>query len=136
MSVVLSILARQADKQAVATEKVLLADRTLVIGNLARWSAEGRATAAFDVYQYTEFAMLTRELLDRIDPAIILSPLVGDDFDVLEIATQLAKLGYKGRYRAITTDMPNAEMVRAEVRSHTPDLDFDLLVVPPIANDG
>lgn len=67
---------------------------------------------------------------------MVLSPLVADGFDVIDIAIRLAELKYTGRYRAIAEDLPNGNMIRKEVRAHAPDLDFDLLMMSPIANDG
>jgi len=110
--------------------------RTLVIGNLARWNAEGRVTVSFDQVRFTELQGLTESTLQVTAPDIVLSPLVGDDFDVLEVAARLSELGYKGRYRVITHKLPNADMIRSEVRDHAPELDFDLLSMPTVANDS
>lgn len=129
----MSKLARHRDLPAQASQKV---ERTLVVGNLARWNAQGRATSAFGSFHYTEFADLDGKVLRDVDPNIILSPLMDNKFDVIEVVERLRDLGYGGRYRAITEMMPNAEMVRAEIRSYAPNLDFDLLVMPEIANDG
>jgi len=129
-------LAHKSDQLSRECDGGEYSDRTLVIGNLARWSAQGRATSAFGKFHYAEFADLSRDILCKICPYIILSPLLDDKFDVLEIAERLQKLGYRGRYRAITETMPDADMIRAEIRNEAPDLDFDLLVMPPIANDG
>lgn len=109
---------------------------TLVIGNISRWNAEGRVTVSFDQVRFTEMQGLTEDILQCAAPDIILSPLVGDDFDVMEVATRLSELGYKGRYRAISQDVPNIDMIRNEVRTHAPELDFDLLPMSKVANDG
>jgi hypothetical protein len=129
-------LAHKSDQLSRECDGAEYSDCTLVIGNLARWSAQGRATSAFGKFHYTEFADLSRDTLCKLCPFIILSPLLDEKFDVIEIAARLQKLGYKGRYRAITETMPNADMIRAEIQDEAPDLDFDLLVMPPIANDG
>ncbi|EBA10955.1 hypothetical protein [Roseobacter sp. CCS2] len=111
-------------------------EKTLVIGNLARWNAEGRQTASSAHIQFSELRALTKTTLDDLSPSVILSPLMGDDFDVLDVAMRLVTFGYDGRYRAITENLPDAEMIRKEVRAHAPDLDFDILVMPPVANDN
>ena len=129
-------LAHKSDQLSRECDGAECSDCTLVIGNLARWNAQGRATSAFGKFHYTEFADLSRDILCKLCPFIILSPLLDEKFDVVEIAARLQKLGYRGRYRAITETMPNADMIRAEIRNEAPDLDFDLLVMPPIANDG
>ena len=109
---------------------------TLVIGNISRWNAEGRVTVSFDQVRFTDMKGLTADILQCASPDIIFSPLVGDDFDVMEVATRLSELGYKGRYRAISQNVPNIDMIRNEVRTHAPELDFDLLPMSEVANDG
>lgn len=109
--------------------------KTLVIGDLARWSAQGRSTSAFDTFHFTAFDLLTKDLLAQIDPNIVLSPLLADDFDVMDVAINLSELGFTGLYRAITNDMPNADMIRVEVHNQAPALDFDLLVMPSATTD-
>lgn len=128
--------ARQRATQFNAVEKQATANVTLVIGNIARWTAEGRPPVKTDVFEFTEFAHLTQQLIDSINPDIILSPLMADDFDVVDVADRLHALGYCGCYRAITSNIPNADMIRAEVRNHAPEVDFDLLMMSPVANDG
>ena len=73
---------------------------------------------------------LTARTLCETGASIILSPLVGDDFDVVDVAHTLKLLGFRGRYRAISEDLPDAELIREEIRAFAPDLDFDLLLMP------
>jgi len=131
----MSKLALNVETRQCAAAKEETTGRTLVIGNLSRWNAEGRVTVSFDQVRFVEIHDLTTGNLQCIAPDIILSPLMGDDFDVMEVALRLIELGYKGRYRAISLDFPNADMIRTEVRSHAPELDFDLLSVTKVAND-
>lgn len=116
-------------------EKDTFAGAILVIGDLARWQARGRPTTAFDRFSFAKFADLDDVMLRLIAPDMIFSPLISVDFDVIEVAERLQELGFDGRYRVITENMPHADMVRAEVHAHAPNIDFDLLVVPDIAND-
>lgn len=110
--------------------------RTLVIGNLTRWRAEGRNVVGSQDIEFRDLGLLTQTNIAALSPTLILSPLMDADFDVLDVAEKLTSFGYTGRYRAITEDIPNAELVRREVRAHSPNLDFDLLVMPPVANYG
>lgn len=111
-------------------------NQTLVIGNLARWKSQGRITVASTEFRFAEFSELTPEILQTFAPDIVLSPLMGDDFDVLDIAVKLLDLGFEGRYRVISDDLPNMGMIKKEVRHHAPGLDFDLLTMPQASNDG
>lgn len=123
-------IARQHSPAFPAPE-LALADRTLVIGNLARWCAEGRRVVPFDDVQFIDLCGLTAELLETFDPDLILSPLFGDGFDVIDVAQRLVTLRYRGRYRAISENMPDVVMIIKEVRTQAEGLDFDLLALPP-----
>lgn len=107
-----------------------VAHKTLVIGDLKRWRAAGRDTMACSHFQFAGLDDLTAEVIAAFDPEIILSPLVGTSFDVLEVAEKLQQINFKGRYRAICTDIPDVEIIRSDVSQVAPDLDFDLFQVP------
>jgi hypothetical protein len=111
-------------------------NQTLVIGNLTRWKSEGRITVALSDFQFAEFGALTSDMLKSLAPEIVLSPLMGDDFDVLDVALKLLDLGFEGRYRVVAERVPNTQMILTEVRNHAPGLDFDLLLMPKASNDG
>lgn len=109
---------------------------TLVIGDLDRWIANGRDVPDLEGFNFTELEHLTNDLLMQMVPDIILSPLITDGFDALEVAHLLASFGYKGRYRAVTEAVPNARMILRELRAAAPGLDVDLLILPQkAAND-
>ena len=101
--------------------------RTLIIGDLPRWQAEGRDIGAFDGVQFLSFDDLTQQTLTGAPPAIILSPLVADDFDAFDVAAKLADFGYHGRYRAITALLADVQVIKSEICHIAPDLDFDIL---------
>jgi len=108
----------------------------MVIGNLERWAREGRTTQDLGEFVFVELADVTASFILRHAPEIILSPLVGDDFDVLDVARRLHSAGFAGRYRAIAPEVPNVNIIRKEVTAVAPDLDFDVLVMPESeAND-
>ena len=83
-----------------------------------------------DGFQFVDIEDLNADLVNEKEPDIILSPLVGDDFDAVDVAIKLIELKFKGRYRAISDEMPDAELIRKEVRAFAPQLDFDLLLMP------
>ncbi len=107
--------------------------KTLIIGDIDRWSASGRQTASFDQFAFTSFTALDAELLRSFDPQIILSPLVSDSFDVLDIAERLQALGFTGCYRVIAVQAAFLDVVHEDVARTAPDLNFDILEVgaPP-----
>jgi hypothetical protein len=61
---------------------------------------------------------IDRALLNRIMPDVIVAPLFGATFDVLDLLERLERLGFTGRLVAVTPPIPNAGVVLAEVRAH------------------
>lgn len=112
-----------------------LASNTLVIGDLARWRAEGRVVPPLEGFQFIDIDELNVEMVNEKQPDIILSPLVADDFDAVDVAVKLIELRFRGRYRAIADDLPDADLIRQEVRMFAPQLDFDLLLMPRMAGE-
>lgn len=101
----------------------------LVIGNLDRWKETGRLLPQLPGFHFTAFADVTADLLHRLTPALVVSALTGDDYDVIELARRLAALAYGGQYRVLTSGLPDAQLVRNEVHAVAPQIDFDLLDV-------
>lgn len=75
-------------------------------------------------------AELTPELLAQVNPDCVLTPLVGIDCDVLEVAAQLTRLGYRGLLLAVTDPLPNPRAITAEVQAEFPGLRIDLIEIP------
>jgi hypothetical protein len=103
---------------------------TLVIGEIARWQSHGKSTPRIPGFTFVEIDHLTYALLQQIQPQVILSPLVTDGFDAVDVAMKLQAFGYLGRYRVVTEDLPNMRMVICEIQSSAPRLDIDLFVLP------
>lgn len=101
----------------------------LVIGNLSTWEREGRPAPTLEGFRFTHFEGLDLGLLAEVRPDMVLSTLVGDGFDAIDVARRLRELGYRGRYRALAHALPNEEAVRAEIEEAAPELDFDLVVL-------
>lgn len=74
-------------------------------------------------------ARLESRLMNVRFPAAIASPLYWAGGDVLELGAILQTYGYSGPLRALTAPIPDAELVRREVLTICPDLDFDLVEV-------
>lgn len=127
--------ARKRVTQKCVNQESQAAHTTLVIGNLNRWIAEGRAPLPCDDFQFTELDHLTPALIYEFAPTMVLSPLMGDNFDVVDVALRLNELEFDGQYRAITETLPDPEIICKEVRALAPKVDFDLLMMPPVAND-
>ncbi|PYF13046.1 hypothetical protein C8J30_101431 [Rhodobacter viridis] len=79
-------------------------------------------------------SMIDAELMARIAPDVVLSPLFSPGHDILDFARLLDRLGYKGPLRAYSPPLPNTSIVCAEVRQIWGPRDFDILEVPPAWN--
>ncbi len=55
---------------------------------------------------------------------------------LLAVAFLLTEAGYRGRYRALAAMLPRPDMVRREVRSSFPEIDFDVVLVGPAARSA
>ncbi len=77
---------------------------------------------------FVRFGKLSPELLALVAPDIVIAPLFGADFDILDLADRLAAAAFAGRLYALTAPLPRPDAVRAEVSGHAPGIAFDLVV--------
>lgn len=66
----------------------------------------------------------------RQQPSVIYSPVFAQGFDCYDLSMMLSSLGFEGKYRAISNALPNPGLVRDEVLSVCPDLNFDVVTAP------
>ena len=104
---------------------------TLVVGDVAQWKAQGRSVPEIEDIDYLEFDEFSEDALQAQQPDVVLSPLVTDVFDAFQVISVLAMAQFKGRYRAVAPRLPNIEMIRGEVQAQAPEIDFDIVVMPP-----
>lgn len=101
----------------------------LIVGGVRAWLEAGRQLPQLDRTHYADLADLSARLLDRLRPDIVISPLFGPGFDAIDVALALERLGFSGQFRAVTPDLPQPSLVRREIASLAPGLDFDILVL-------
>lgn len=99
----------------------------LVIGEVSRWRAQGRDLPGSQDIHCIELHELAAEFLELVQPDVIFSPLLSNSFDCLDVAVLLQEIGYRGRYRVMSADLPNPWLIRAEISEACPDLDFDVI---------
>ncbi len=104
--------------------------KTIVIGDVARWQAQGMNVAPMDGLRFVAIDAICAETLANFAPETIFSPLIADTFDALEVAQFLATSTFSGRYCAISDPLPDRESVIEEISKHAPSISFDILVVP------
>jgi len=103
----------------------------LVVGDLDGWERQGRAVPDLDGFRFVRFEELDAALLGAVTPDMVLSALVSDGHDAVDVARRLLELGYRGRYRALAPALPNMDSVVEEVHEAAPGLDFDLFLIGP-----
>jgi len=100
----------------------------LAVGDTDEWLRPNRSIPNDDAIAFASFQEITPELLDRLSPSCVLSPALSHRFDCIELAQVLSQYGYRGRYRAISAELPRPELVEREVAQLCPTLNFAILV--------
>lgn len=108
---------------------------TLVIGDMVRWKHDSRALPDVRDLHFLDAAEVSAEAIEAVGPEIILSPLVVRDIDAIEIARALSQLGFAGRYRVLSSALPDPASIEAEVRAVAPQIDFGVLNLTREADD-
>jgi len=101
----------------------------LVVGHVDPWLMTGHAMPETNNTMFCTYDDLTEKFLLDLKPDVILSTLVCAYFDMMELAIKLDQLNYEGRVRAITTPLPDPDLILREIRFECPALDFDLIEV-------
>lgn len=58
---------------------------------------------------------------------LVLSPVLGEGFDAVDLAAFLHNKGYNGRYIAFADHFPDYAIIAREVLAVAPDLTFDVI---------
>ncbi len=103
----------------------------LAVGDTEEWLRRRQPFPPGGRVILASFHDLSRELLARIKPRLVVSPLLARDFDCIDLAQILFALGYGGQYRVISGEIPNPRIVLAEIKTLCPGLDFAILQAPP-----
>lgn len=100
----------------------------LVVGSRAAWGTHEGRPAALPGFLFCDYDDLALFMAGGSTVDMVLSPLVAQGFDALDVALQLADCGFVGRYRAVVDDLPDPSLVCREVRRAAPRVDFDVVL--------
>ena len=100
----------------------------LAVGSAAEWREGGNRLQADGRVAFISFEDVSEETIARLCPTVILSPVLARNFDCIDLAQRLFSLRYTGRYRAVSDELPDPEMVEREIKHLCPGLDFAILV--------
>ncbi|MBB4022168.1 MULTISPECIES: hypothetical protein [Actibacterium] len=99
----------------------------LVIGmptsDVPRWPLPD-ATARLEPLPYT---LLHAGLACAPGTSCIVSPLVAEHFDAMDLALQLHLADYRGTYLVVAPRVPRPEIIRRELRQICPGLDVEVI---------
>ena len=102
----------------------------LAVGDRSRARRSERNRSGDSRISFVEFHELNDCLLQRVRPGVVVSSLLGRRFDCVDLAQRLHDLGYKGKYRVLTDELPRPEMVLGELRTLFPGLDVEINPIP------
>jgi len=57
----------------------------------------------------------------------IISPLMSEHFDALDLARELDAAGYRGQYLIVAPPLPRPDLIRRELSAIAPDVGIELL---------
>lgn len=78
---------------------------------------------------YSHKDMLSKSMLSRIAPDIVVAPLIAHDWDIIDLATRLVELGYHKTLLVASKPLPRAHLVMSEVKSICPEIDLQLIEI-------
>ncbi|MEO0915824.1 MAG: hypothetical protein AAFY31_02410 [Pseudomonadota bacterium] len=100
--------------------------RALAVGDPQEWKQRGYALPREGIV-FLSFSDVTQETMDHLRPGLVVSPVLSNTFDCVDLAVQLYRVGFSGEYRAISTGLPKPEVIEREVRQMCTQLDFRII---------
>jgi hypothetical protein len=110
-------------------EETRLRPIILAVGDVRQWLGSGRTLPADSQIAFAEFHEISAELLETLTLDIVMSPVLTNNFDCLDLAQALQASGFRGRFRVVAPDMPNPRVIQAEIHAMCPALDVAFIYV-------
>lgn len=80
-----------------------------------------------DGYHFVDIEDLDESVVRRIEPDVVLSALIGSGFDAAEIAEILEVADFDGRYRVLSSEVGDCNVVTQEIARLAPHVDFAIV---------
>lgn len=77
------------------------------------------------------FPDLTEETLNLLDPHVVITPLMSQSFDCMDVATCLASADFGGQVRVVAPWVPQPSLIAEELRRLYPTLTIEIWVQDP-----
>ena len=112
----------------VETLKTILAqgERIMVVGAIPTLDEHLRKSGCESIVSVPYFN-LTATTIAQMRPDLVLAPLLGPGFDIVDIGVRLEAMGYSARLSAVTVPLPDAVAVACEIRNQFRKLEFALI---------
>lgn len=120
---------KSKDKSAateILTDALTQGSRIMVVGAMSMLDGFLRDCGSESIVSIA-YASLTPVTVAKVRPDLVLAPLLGAGFDIVDIGARLAAMGYRARLRAVTPPLPDAAAVVRELSMQFRDLDFALV---------
>jgi hypothetical protein len=98
----------------------------LAVGDVFSIRTRTAPGVAGDTTAFAEFSEVTPELMEALSPQVVISSVLGRNFDCVDLAERLCEVGFNGCYRLIAHGMPQPDLVLREIRSLFPSLRVEL----------
>ena len=102
--------------------------RVLAVGDCAKWRDLGHVPISDQEVHFADMDDVGETLLETLRPSLILSPVLSPRFDCIDLAIRLHAARFDGPYRALTSALPDPEMIEREIRALCPGLDFGVVL--------
>ena len=110
----------------ILTDALTKGSRIMEVGAMSMLDGFLRDCGSESIVSIT-YASLTPATVAKVRPDLVLAPLLGAGFDIVDIGARLEAMGYRARLRAFHTPLPDAAAVVREVCSQFRGLDFALV---------
>lgn len=111
----------------VAVENVV----ALAVGDVSSWWSRQDGDLADRPAAFADFSDVTPDLIEALNPEIVVSSVFGRNFDCVDLAQRLSDIGYEGRYRMIGYGMPQPDLVLREIKALFPELRVEMTTPAP-----
>ena len=102
----------------------------LIVGDIDNISSDGIDLPQIDNFHLCRIKELNQVFLARLKPDLILSSLITKQFDIVDLMEVLNSINDNGQVRAISTALPDTQLIISEIKSAYPLIDFDLMEMP------
>ncbi|MCX7888188.1 MAG: hypothetical protein N2422_00470 [Rhodobacteraceae bacterium] len=80
----------------------------------------------------TPFRAVDPGFISRTAPQVVVAPLFGHGFDILDVCARLLRSNFRGRVIALSHPLPDPEGVLHEIRGDAGAIEIDLIEVPKL----